>query len=296
MKRLLILLAIVCVALSGCGGGGGGGPTGSGGNGAVVGRVLNVVTGGPLSPAATVQVGNNTSSTSPADGSFTVTAKNGSTTLLVDTHNATFGVWSFTIPAVSGTVDAGDVWVGPEKVTVTGRVIASTDLQPIAGAKVSFAGRTATTDSTGIFSLTNVAYSSATQTAFWGIAGSAVATGFFNTQFSTSPAVANSGVVTVSDVVLTPLSDTDPPPLPSNIIGRVLPLSEASGTIVTLKDGTGNAVRIFNVGSNGAYGFWIAPGSYTVTYQNGSKTATSQSVTLGAPDQVIRVPDAVLHG
>jgi hypothetical protein len=294
VKRILILLGIACIALSGCGGGGGGTTTTTGG-GAVVGRVLNVETGGPISPAATVQVGNNTTSTSLADGSFTVAAANGSTSLLVDTHTA-FGVFSFTTPAVSGTVDAGDLWVGPEKVTLTGRVVSSVDNQPIANATVSFGGRKGVTDSQGIFSLANVAYSSTTQTAFWGIEGSAIANTYFNSTFSAAPSLANNGVVTIADVVLTPVSDTTPPDSPANILGRVTPSNQATGTIVTLKDHLGNAVRIFNVGSDGDYAFWVPPDNYTITYVNGALSAGDQLVTLATPNQVVHVPDVVLHG
>lgn len=295
MNRIAGFLAlfVALALLAGCGGGGGGGS--SGGGGAVVGRVLNIETGGPLSPGATVQAGSNTTTTSVADGSFIVSAPAGTSSVLVDTH-ALFGVWTFSVPPVSGTVDAGDLWVGPQKVTLTGRVVSSTNGQPISGATVTFAGRTGTTNAQGIFSLANVAYSNLTQTAFWGVAGTAVADQFFSTTFSAAPSVADNGVVTVNDVVLTPLSDPNPPDGPYNIIGRVTPSASASGTVVTLEDSGGNPVRVVNVDSTGNYTFWVAPGNYTITYQNGSLSATSQPVTLNSPDQVVRVPDAVLHG
>jgi hypothetical protein len=291
---IVVLVATIFTGLSGCGGGGGGTST-SGGSGNVVGRVLNVETGGPLSPVATVQVGKNTSTTSPADGSFIVAAPTGATSLLVDT-GALFGVVPFTIPPVSGTTDAGDLWVGPQMVTLTGRVVSSVDNQPIANATVSFAGRTGTTNAQGVFSIPKVAYSSTTQTAFWGIEGSAIATGFFNSTFSAAPSVANNSVVTVADIPLTPLSDTTPPDVPANILGRVTPTAQASGTIVTLKDHLGNPVRIFNVGSDGDYAFWVPPDNYTLTYGNGALTAADQSVSLTSTNQVVHVPDVALHG
>lgn len=296
MKRSLLVIAAACLIVAGCGGGGSSTNTSTTGTpGTVVGRVLNVETGGPLSPAATVQVDSNTTTTDASDGSFTVSANAGAKTVLVDTH-ALFGVWSFAIPAVNGTTDAGDLWVGPQKVTLTGHVLSSTDSQPVAGATVSFGGVTGITNAQGVFSLPNVAYSSTTQTAFWGIQGSAVATGFFASTFSAAPAVANNGVVTVSDVLLTPLSDTTPPNNPANIVGRVTPSSKASGTMVTLAVTGGNVVRIFNVDSTGDYSFWVPDGSYTVTYANGTATAPAQSVTLTSTDQVVHVPDVVLNG
>ena len=290
---VVILVLAVAILLGGCGGGGGGG--GTTGTSSVVGRVLNVETGGPLSPAATVQVGNNTTSTDLSDGSFVVSAPNGATSLIVDTHGV-LGVWTFTIPTVSGTTDAGDLWVGSQKVTVTGRVVSSVDNLPVSGATVKFAGRTGITDANGIFTLSNVAYSSTTQTAFWGIEGSAIAPGYFNTAFSAAPNVANNGIVTVADIPLTPTSDTTPPDPPANILGRVTPSDKALGTIVTLKDHLGNAVRIFNVGSNGDYAFWVPPDNYTITYQNGTASAPDQAVSITTTDQVVHVPDVILNG
>ena len=295
LKITFLLLALVSLVLAGCGGGGGGTGGSGGGAGTVVGRVLNVVTGGPISPVATVQVGSHTANTAAGDGSFSVAADTGATSLTVDSHG-TFAVATFSIPTVSGTVDAGDLWIGPELVTLTGRVVSSVDNQPISGATVKFGGRTGVTNAQGIFSLANVAYSSATQTAFWGIAGSAVASNYFSTTFSAAPSVADNGVVTVADVVLTPLSDTTPPDPPANILGRVTPSADALGTIVTLKDHLGNVVRVFNVGSNGTYAFWVLPDSYTITYKNGALTASDQAVNLTATDQVVHVPDVALHG
>ena len=300
MKRSVAFLVLLVVAifaftgLAGCGGGGGSSSSG-GGAGQVVGRVLNVQTGGPVSPAATVQVGNSSTSTDLSDGSFTVSAPTGATTLIADTHGA-LGVWTFTIPAVNGTTDAGDLWVGPEKVTLTGRVVSSVDSQPITGATVTFGGRTGTTDNTGTFSLANVAYSSLTQTAFWGIEGSAGATGFFSSTFSAAPSVANNGLVTIADIPLTPLSDTTPPGNPANIVGKVTPSGDATGTTVTLKDHLGNVVRIFNVDSSGDYSFWVPPDTYTLIYANGAFSAPNQVVTVTSTTDVEHVPDAILNG
>jgi hypothetical protein len=295
-KPILLLLAALVLIAFGCGGGGGGtnGGNGSGGgDGTIVGRVLNVETGGPPSPVATVQTTADAVQTSPADGSFAVEANSGTTQLIVDSNTA-IGVFTFTVPSVNDTVDAGDLWIGPERVTLTGRVLDSSTSLPVQNATVSFAGRTGTTNASGQFSLQEVAYSSVTQTAFWGIFGSVRATNYFRTDFSASPSLANAGVVTVDDILITPTSDTDPPPLPFNITGRVSPSNQAPGTIVTLRDSGGNPVRVFNVGTSGTYQFWATPGDYTITYQNGTLTAPQQSATVAEADVVVQVPDVTL--
>jgi hypothetical protein len=285
MRLLTVLIVALALLIVGCGGGGGGGGTTGGGMATAVGRVLNVETGGPMNPAASVQIGANSVLTSLQDGSFQLPAPTGSSSLTVDPLNA-WGVFTFATVALSGTTDVGDLWVGPQRVTLRGRVLNSTNLQPVAGAQVTFAGRRGTTDAQGRFALTQVAYSNQTQTAFWGIVGSVRAAGFFRTDFTASPNTAIQGTVTVNDILITPTSDTEPPPPPFNVWGRVGPSADAPGTLVTLKQ-NGTAVRIYNVGSDTSYYFWVEPGTYTIEFVKGNLTAQS-SVTLTAPNEVIR--------
>lgn len=283
--RLLLLLALLLAALtlSACGGGGGGG---GGSRGTVVGRVLNVLTGGPPAPTATIQIGSRSVQSSSSDGSFTLEQiPNGTTSLTVD--NGVAPLWNFTIPAVNGTTDVGDLWVGPQRVTVTGTVRDAATNNPISGATVRFAGRVGTTNASGVFSLANVAYADSTQTAFWGIAGTAVATGYFLNEWSTAPNTATAGVVTVGDVLLTPESDPTPPGPPYNIWGAVSAPGGAAGSVVRLKQG-GTDVRLVNVGSDGRYRFFVSPGSYTIEASKGASNATPIPVTLTAQNQVIR--------
>ena len=292
MKRLALLLAAsIAALLAGCGGGGGGGHPAA----TLIGRVLNVETGGPLNPPATVQTASASTNTLPEDGSFSVKAPNGATSLTVIPNQTGWssGNFSFTFPAAQDTTAVGDLWVGPEKVTVTGRVLNSTNNVAIAGAAVSFGGILGTTDANGVFTLANVAYSSTTQTAFWGILGTARASGFFKTDFSAAPNVSVAGVVNVGDVLLTPSNDPNPPGTPYNVWGKVLPIGGSQGTVVTLKSG-GTDVRIFNVAADGFYYFWITPGTYTVTFQKGAQSAPTQNVSFTQPNDVVRVPDVTL--
>lgn len=258
----------------------------------ILGRVLQVATGGPPNPRASVQKGGTSVLTSASDGSFQITVPKGATSLLVDPLNGS-GTWTFVFPSVTGTVDIGDLWIGPERVRLQGRVLNSTNNLPVQGATVSFAGRIGATDAAGTFDLVDVAYSSATQTAFWGITGSVRATGFFKTDFSAQPNTAVGGVVTVNDILITPTSNTVPPGPPYNVWGRVSPSASAPGTVVTAKL-SGTPVRIFNVGSDGTYKLWLGPGTYVISYANGSLTAPDETVTLTQPNQVIQ-RDVVLQ-
>lgn len=271
-----VIAALVVLA---CGGGGGGFTP----NATIVGRVLNVSSGGAASPSVRVQVGSNSVQTS-ADGSFQLTVPGGSTSLVVDA--GTLGTWTYTYPAAEGTADVGDLWIGPQKVAVTGRILDASNGQEVVGATVTFAGRTAKTNSVGTFRLEQVAYSTATQTAFWGIRGRVSAENYFATEFSAQPNVAVSGVVTVNDISLTRTSETTPPPAPYNIWGRITPAASASGTVVTLKQGT-TAVRIVNVGSDGQFAFWVEPGSYTIEAIKGTLNGNA-SVTLTRQNEVVR--------
>lgn len=274
------IFVLVVLVIGACGGGGGSVSTPPA---TLVGRVLNVTTGGPVSPSATIQVGNATTTTR-TDGSFQLNVPAGTTEIAVVPTG--FAVFRFTIPAANGTQDVGDLWVGPEQVTVTGRVLNASNQAPIAGADVSFAGRTALTNPQGTFRLTGVAYSSAALTAFWGIRGTARASDFFPSDWNTQPNVAQNGTVTVADVLLAPEGSDNPPPPPHNVWGRIAPSADAPGSRATLKQ-SGTAVRTYNVGTDGNYYFWVVPGTYTVEVTKDSRTATVD-VTLTATNEVVR--------
>lgn len=281
MRKALFLLISVLIILA-CGGGGGGGgsvitPS------TIVGRVLDITTGGPIAPNATVQVGSSSVQTL-ADGSFTLQVPQGTTNVQIDA--GTYGVWQFTIPAADGTTDVGDLWVGPQRVTVTGRVIDAANGASVVGATVRFAGRTATTNSSGTFILQQVAYSNSSLAAFWGVKGTVNADKYFTTNFSAQPNTAVGGVVTVNDILLTRTSSDTPPPPPYNLFGTIAPSSAAPGTVVTLKLGT-TPVRIYNVGTDGQFFFWVEPGDYTIEAVKGAQTG-SASVTISEANQVVR--------
>ncbi len=280
MRWIALLIAIVIIAACGGGGGGGGAATVT-----LVGRVLSIETAGGTVPSSSVQVGAVSALTS-ADGTFQLTVPAGTASVLIDTRSA-WGTFTYTFPAaMSGTVDVGDLWVGPGKVQVRGRVVSSATGQPIEAAIVNFAGRRATTNVNGQFALSDVAYSQATLTAFWGIVGNTNRTGFFRTDWTAAPNQAIAGVVTVGDILMTPSDDINPPPLPYNLWGRVSPTAQAPGTIVTLKE-AGVAIRITTVNDDSSYFFWAGPGTYTIEFQKGTLAANA-TATINTPDEVVR--------
>ncbi|MHB8637533.1 MAG: hypothetical protein ACYC96_13775 [Fimbriimonadaceae bacterium] len=292
MKRLVVLFGFgACLLLNGCGGSGGGGGTAT-----ITGRVIYVETGGAPNPAATVQVGGATIATDASDGSFTLpTAPAGATTLTVNT-NGSGGVWTFTIAAAAAnaTEDVGDLWVGPHRVTLTGAVLDSSTSNPIAGAAVKFGGVNGVTNASGIFTVGPVAYPNTNFAAFWGIVGNVTATNYFANTFSASPNTSVNGTVTVASVLLTPLSNTTPPPAPYNVWGRITPTAEGVGCTVTLSQ-NGVPVRKTIADSSGTYYIWIVPGTYTLHFVNGVHTdASDPTVTVNATNDVVR-QDVVLN-
>lgn len=293
---LCVSLFALGALLVGCGGGGGGGTTTTGTTNAsttgavAVGRVVWVETGSGPTPAATVQIEPNSTQTA-VDGSFSLNGPVGATSLLIvyqKTPNDPAVSFRYDIPALSGTTDVGDLFIGPEKVTVVGKVLNANDSTAVSGATVTFAGRKAVTGSDGRFSLADVAYSSLDQTGFFGIQGRASANGFISRTFFATTA-ASGGVVTLNDILLSPSSGENPPPLPYNIFGHISPSASAPGTIAKLfKDG--NVVRQFTVGTDGIYGFFVVAGSYVIKFNNpiNGMTAPDQNVTLNAANEVIQ--------
>lgn len=286
MKIGQIGLALMVLVFLGCGGGGGGG--GGGGTATATGRVIQVETGAAPNPTAAVQIGSNSVFSDASDGSFQLDASIGSQTITVDTRTVASGVWVFQVPPlVEGVNDVGDLWVGPDRVTLTGTVRNSATSDPIAGATVTFGGRIGLTNASGVFSLAEVAYSDATHVAFWGIPGTVRATGFFKSDFSAAPNLAVSGVVDVGDIFMVPTSDPNPPGPPYNIWGQVTAPGGPSGAIVRLKQ-NGIDQRVYNVGPDGRYFFFVVPGSYVISGSKGASTAPEIDVTLTSPTEVLR--------
>ena len=282
---LLVLTLIAC--------GGGGGPVSSV---TLTGRVLNVDTGAPFSSPASVQTSSASSNTAIADGSFTVAASSGVTGLTVLAPSSLgYPIFDFVVPAKTQAVsDVGDLWVGPQKVTLRGTIRNAANSALISGAKIAFAGQNGTSASDGTFNIPNVAYSYANTASFLGLVGQVSATNFFSNEFTPNGNLAVGGIVNIGEVLMTPLDSDNPPGLPFNIWGIVSPSGSASGTIVTLKALGGAVVRRFTIGTDARYQFWVEAANYRIEFQNGTLTAPAQNVTLGNSSDVIRA-DATLN-
>ena len=283
--RQLLLFLIATLFLVGCGGGGGGGTGGGGGgnNAFLIGRVLWVETNSATSPAASVSSGGNSTTTDIVDGSFVVPVPIGTSSLTVsytETGSSTPVVMTFTFAPATGTVDVGDLYIGPETVTVHGTVEDASNSQPVSGATVKLAGRTATTDINGEFNLLEVAYSSTSPAAFGDIVGEVTKIGYVTRQF-TPPTVAIAGVVEVGTLVISPESLDAPPGLPANLTGTILPVNDGAGSTVELLDAGLNVIRTVQANGAGQYAIWAPVGTFTVRATAGAKSG-QESVTLTA--------------
>ena len=283
MKNLLLLFVLISL-LAGCGGGGGGG--GGGNNVQVAGRVLSVSTGSPPNPVATVQIGTRTGQTGASDGLFAFQAALGSTSVVV---LSAFPTITFLIPAIVSATDLGDMWIGPQTVTVQGSVINANTGDPIDAATVRFAGHVTTTNSSGFFSISGVAFDPGSEFVFFGIVGKIQKTGFVPADFNSNQSPI-SGIVTLPPISIAPVSDPSPPGSPGNLIGIVSLQGggNPSGATVTLLDGA-SPIRQVTVGTDGRYKIWASPSnSYTLRFvKSGFITQDVPIIGFTSPSQVI---------
>jgi hypothetical protein len=192
-------------------------------------------------------------------------------------------VFTFTFPAASGTVDLGDLYIGPETVTVHGTVLDAADDLPVEGALVRLAGRSATTDANGEFNLLNVAYSSSSPAAFGDLVGQVSKESYVTRQFS-PPTVAVGGVIELGSILISPESLEEPPPFPANITGTVMP--NGGGATVELLEGL-NVIRTAFADETGEFRLWAGVGSYTVRATKGPATGTAPVTVTSTNVQVI---------
>jgi len=272
MKRWLLFLVVVFGAvILGCGGGGGGVSSGTVN---VVANVLWVETGSATSPQATVRIGDVSTLTDQIDGFVSLDVPPGNLTLTVTftpTGSPTPIVRTFALGVVTGDIDLGEIYVGPEEIALTGQIVDSTTSNPVNLAQVKFAGRTALTGSDGRFTVTNVAYSSATQSVFFGIQGQATKTGYFTTFFSPT-APPTSGVLDLGTLTLTPEGSTNPPPVPFNVNGLATP----TGGFAEIEVLSGiTPIRNITADAFGNFTLWLPVGSYTVNATSGIRTGTT---------------------
>jgi hypothetical protein len=272
MSRLLPLLLIIAI-IAGCGGGGGGG---AGAPVSLFGRVLWVETGAGVEPAATIRSGEASTLSSTVDGSFQLDTSSGVASITItwtEPGTTTPIVRTFNFEPKTANADLGDIYIGPETVSVQGRAVSTADSSPIAGGLVKMAGVETVTAADGTFSLDGVAYSPDALAVFLGLQGSIARTGYF-TKFFSPPSGASAGLVEVGDVAMTPEGSDDPPPPPFNIEGTVLPVGEAAGATVELKSGA-NIIRTATADGAGKFYIWAPVGTYTLEAENGGLSGTA---------------------
>lgn len=279
MRKVFLGLSVIALVV-GCGCG----PIGGGIQ--VTGRVLNVSTGNPPNPQATVQIANVTTQTGAGDGVFVMNVPSGSSSAIV---LSSFPTFTFTFPPIVGPTDLGDFWIGPTTVSIVGQVIDAGDSTPVSGVLVRFAGKRTMTDGGGNFTLTEVAYDPANTFVFTGILGRLEKAAYVPAEFFVNQNPIG-GVISLPPLLIARVSDPSPPPPPFNLWGVVSLQGggNPAGTISTLLQ-NGTPVRQFNVGNDGRYLFWAVPGDYTIRFQrSGFQTLEIQITGFTEPSQVIR--------
>ena len=137
-------------------------------------------------------------------------------------------------------------------------------------------------DGNGDFNVLNVAYSVSSPAAFGDLVGEVSLVGFVTRLFS-PPVGAVGGVVDVGDIQLSPESVDDPPPLPANITGLVLPSVDGGGATVDLLEGI-VVIRTTIADGTGRFSFWAPVGSYTIRAtadeKSGSEPVTVTSINV----------------
>jgi len=282
----LLMLSLVLAVLVGCGGGGASsGPT----TVSLSGLVVSISTMGAPNPVASVQSGSANGNTA-VDGSFSLTVPSGTTsvTVIYTPSGGSPTTFVFNFPALTEDTDLGTLFVGPEKVVVSGLVKNQSTSAAISGATVILAGQSTTTNSSGSFSFSSIPYDSSVPANFFALDGRAGATGFFTRLFNPTN-LPSSGLASVDDILLQPDSGIAPPGTPFTISGIVGPAGVAVGSKVDLVQGS-TIIRSFNVGIDRSYGFWVPPGTYIIraSKPSASLTAPDITVSLTSPTDTVR--------
>lgn len=285
MRKLGLFLAVALLA--GCGGGGGGGGGGTS-KATLIGRVIWIETGSGPNPAATVRAGTASTLTDVLDGYFEFETETGVTSATITFAPAVGSpvVRTFNFSSATGTVELGDLYIGPQVVTLKGKAVDVSTSLPISGATVKIAGRTATTTANGTFSVANVAYSSKNPAVFLGLEGSVSATDFFTRQFN-PPSLASAGVVQVGTIALTPVGSQDPPPSPFDVQGSVTPANLGAGASVVAKQGA-SILRRVTADATGRFTLWLPAGTFVIEATKGANHGQA-TITITDPTVIKNV-------
>jgi len=274
-KYILLLLCVLALSLAGCGGGGGGG---GGGGIRLSGTLLAVGTGLPPNPAATVTAGGVSGTTSLADGTFSINVPSGTSSITMSA--AGFTPITYTFPPVTTSTDLGFLFIGPQVISVLGRVIDAQTSADVPGAVVTFLGNSATTAANGTYNLPSVAYD---PNGLVQLVMHVAKTGYIPRDLPVDAPVIG-GQMVVPDIQLAPESDNDPPITPSNIYGFITESGgDGSAVLVTLVRRSDQVVvSQFVTGTltNGPlnqFVFWVPAAGYTLKFEKPFGTSRGQT-------------------
>ena len=285
----VMLLAALTFGVVGCGGGSS--PSGNPGGTVVTvtGRIIRAETNTRPDPAATITIGGATAQSSATDGTFTVANVPSDATSAVITAT---GVRSLTLPITLSTTVAnnlGDIFLSDTSydATVSGRVVTTVDnsQQAVAGAVVTIAGRKATTDVNGAFSIPNLPVGLGSIAGNYGV----VKAGGFEDKLVTDltlefPLTAGANALANPIVIERPIGSTPNPPF--TIRGVVTLNGVASPGIPVRATTAGGLVFSTTTGPGGSYFFWLVTGDYNLLAESGTASGTT-SVSLISLDTPI---------
>lgn len=279
----VLLLAALAFGVVGCGGGGG---TPGGNVVTVTGRIIRAETNTRPDPAATITIGGSTVQSSVTDGTFTITNAPSDATSAVITAT---GVQSLTLPITLSTTVAnnlGDIFLSDTSydATVSGRVVTTADnsQQAVAGAVVTIAGRQATTDTNGAFSIANLPVGLGSIAGNYGV----VKAGGFEDKPVTDltlefPLTAGANALANPIVIERPVGSTPNPPF--TIRGVVTLNGVGAAGIPVRATNAGGLVFSTTTGTGGSYFFWLVTGDYSLIAESGTASGTT-SVSLTSLD------------
>jgi hypothetical protein len=283
--------AALTALLSGCGGGGGGAPSGQ--PVTVTGRVLRAETGIAPDPAATVNIGGTTTTTA-ADGTFTLTARANATSATITAQGSMTRMITIALSATQPN-NLGDIYVSDTgyTATVTGRVVALVNgaIQPVGNATVTIANVTTTTMTDGTFTLNGLPVDLGNVT---GTFGKVSAMGFedkpitdVNLQFPLK-----AGANPIGDLLIAAPSGSTPLP-PFTIKGVVLvggqPKAGVAVNLMHTVNGVLTSIGGTTTDATGTYTFWVTADMYTIQATNAA-AMQSTTVTLAKLDQPVTAP------
>ncbi|GBC93071.1 hypothetical protein HRbin15_01557 [bacterium HR15] len=288
---LLLLLGMGILLINACGGGGGLGPVA-----VLQGRVVMAGTGLPPNPAATVEAGGIRATTDTQEGSFRIAVPPTTTQLIVRAQGIP-EPFTFQLPPLQAgqTYDLGNLYIGPEKVVVRGRIVDAITQSPVENAIVSLQGQRAQSDSNGRFTLNDVAYD---PNGVHDPDGMVQRTGYLPQPFVVDqPPI--QGEIELGDIPLLPETDDNPPNIPGNVQGIVqVPTESPIGTRIDIfspPDAQFPSESVVITRQSGEFHLWLLLGNYKLKFTSASgnrhaeRTITVTSLTPPLDLGVVRL-------